>query len=596
MAYLKYITQELHSQKTAPSFFREEGIKKIDIDFGYYIQRPEEKKILHSIFRGHHHIIVGNQASGKTSLVRKIGYLLERQGDIHVVLLDAGDLSLEKINEVIEEIKDAKSSFGDGFLIIMDDIHRSFEAANEIITYIINNNIKSLFSSRPSYRQYFDINKTNILLELEKKGNSFITELKAEDIQDDLIARVYESFAQPPCHSDLVELKNLSAGDLWVFGRLLNVYEEKRVFDLESMYSRTLEDLNKIGNKSSDFEKFMLEISIYGMYEIPIVKEYLYNIYSTNSIAISTKECISYQKGEYVYMYHSSLARLYLIVLCDYYRYNIKYIVSKTLSKYISHNKNEIKTIFSRLSAYPSVIDDVLDNNIALESIASFISEVDTRLLDIAELFTDICRQGTQNTSSKISYALKMIKGQIINKIDTEKSLLAISCLLNSIPWIMNSEFQCKIDETNTKILESIKSGKNENERCAYQFPVDRLNNKNNDRLISLKIKPEQMVGCPRYIDRGGAFLCLKSSMCLPSDINKEIINLINLDTLADKIREHEDLYRAALTIDLITWTDLKIGKQLYSKVGHFKNTNTIVDEDKHIYVSNVFNRFFDTK
>ncbi len=51
MSYLKYLSQELHSRTNTPSFFREEGVKKTDIDFGYYIERPEEDRILHALFR-----------------------------------------------------------------------------------------------------------------------------------------------------------------------------------------------------------------------------------------------------------------------------------------------------------------------------------------------------------------------------------------------------------------------------------------------------------------------------------------------------------------------------------------------------------------
>ncbi len=534
------------------------------------------------------HLLTGKPASGKTSLSRKIGYLLEKQGNFHVVTLDAGDLALSNIDEAIAEISDAKKSFIDSLLIIVDDIHRSFEPANEVLLYIVENDINSLFSSRPSYRNFVDVKKTNVLIDLERKGNSYITELLGEDIQDKLFERISKSFANTPSEDEVNELKKLSEGNLWVFGRLLNTYDETGTFCFTTLHNSIRSDLEKLEQKTGySLISAICELSNYGRYEIPILKSYFSDKFTEQVITTLVNEYIIFQKDLYLYFYHSTIAGFYNdAISSETSKNNNQSILVNSFSNYLYKHNQESVTIFSRLGVYLNETEIVLADKGILNALACYMENEHTSLIDCADLITSICRQGSEKSSVSVTKILSSVAGKIIDKINIERSLLNICYFLNSIPWQPRANSKERIVEIGKKISAYVQDHNND-ERCFYQVPISQAINQ-----FSTEEGTVQMVGCSRYIDRLDAYYCGKSAMCTASKLNTEIIRKIDLNVLRKKINISDDIYRAAMIINLIYWVDKKTAVKLFKGVNTKNKLGSIEDKDKYNYISEVIKLF----
>lgn len=587
MPYLKYLSQELHSRKKAPSFFREEGVKKIDIDFGYFIERSAEQKILHAIFKYRQHLLTGRPASGKTSLARKIGYLLEKQGNFHVVMLDAGDISASTINDVLTEINDAKQSFMDSLFIIVDDVHCSFESANDVLLYILDQDISALFCSRPSYRYYMDVKKTNVLIELERRGDAYLTELTGAEIEDALLTRVAKSFANFPSKEQIDELKKLSAGDLWVFGRLLNVYDDSAIFDLSNLYYKIKGDVELLEKKHNcSLAACIGELAYYGKYEIPVQKSYFAEKFSSTSIESLINEYIIYQKTEYLYFYHSTIASLYeKAVNVGDPDYSTERSTSNSISSYLCHCFNDAPTIFSRLGIYFDISESVLSDPNVIAALAQYMRAEDVSLYEIADLITDICRQGTPMTATYITMALESILVEVIHKIKTNTSIMDIGYFLNSIPWIVNQTSTQEVRKNSEVISKMVIDHRDE--QCVYQLSVSQA-----ARNVTNQVAAQDMIGCSRYIDRSGAFYCRKSGMCSPSDYNIELVRSIDLDALRLKIVKSNDIFRSAIALHLIYWADPVVAKKLFEGIDFSHTMEGVGDKEKFNYIRDVIKLF----
>jgi len=151
-------------------FFRSWGPEWIDFEKGFVVERPEVNEILKKFENNNLIVIKGNPASGKSVILRNIGYKLANQGkEVYVI-------ELKHTTPGIEEVLKLKK----GYLFI-DDAHLDFGFVDKI-RQMLSNHVKVLASTR-------DINEDSVQVS-HLKLSEYIRDailIKSVDAREEII-------------------------------------------------------------------------------------------------------------------------------------------------------------------------------------------------------------------------------------------------------------------------------------------------------------------------------------------------------------------------------------------------------------------------
>ena len=167
-----------YKERTIPEFSRKEGLLWADIQNNYFIPFTNDDeedlviKIISNLQNSEKILIIGNASTGKTSLIRILGYeLLQR--NIPVLLLSASDLDSDFLESLYEYDKIVKDKNYSEIVVIIENIHAATAEQLNILKLILRsvNKIQIVMTSRQSE---IYLNSKDILKAFTSNGNEII--------------------------------------------------------------------------------------------------------------------------------------------------------------------------------------------------------------------------------------------------------------------------------------------------------------------------------------------------------------------------------------------------------------------------------------
>ncbi len=309
------IEKELAKEaKEDAKLFRPDGPHWIDFEKGYVYERKEVKEILSRLKNQNTVIITGKPASGKSVILRNIGYTLakEKGETVYYVPLK------RRKNLTIPDVKKIRHG-----TIIVDDAHLNIEIANEIYNLysnIFEEKVKVIIGSRE-----FDFERikgpTHELRIEEAFENAIKIDPEKSSAAEGIISLFESKVLKDEIDNDTKE--ELNKDNLWILAWQLDAYQKYGIIDNKKFGETVKNHIKQIANDSPEAEKLLFLLSTFYAFEIPVRETYLKkfigeNYDSTVKQLLKTNEITeetAYPNGKgltYVSLHHSSIAEIYL--------------------------------------------------------------------------------------------------------------------------------------------------------------------------------------------------------------------------------------------------------------------------------------------
>ncbi len=303
------------SGKVEPKFFRTGGPIWVDFEKKYVYGRNEVNEAIKRLQKEDIVIIKGKPASGKSVILRNIGYILIQEGhNVYYIQLKGGDNSA-----IVKEFNKIQKS-----IVIIDDAHLDKGAVESFIKAVISNKeVNLIIGSREIdfYKILGPTNETNF-----SKFFKNAIEVKASDVAEQII-KIYKEKEDKEIPQNIVnQIKN--SEHLWIMVWKLRTYEESGNIEEESFFYtvkthiKTLLSRVSESTPSKNIESIILILSAFYKYEILVRKSYIEDlewqefideealknlITPLNEISLSEDS----EGREYYSLHHSEIARIY---------------------------------------------------------------------------------------------------------------------------------------------------------------------------------------------------------------------------------------------------------------------------------------------
>lgn len=436
-------------QESKPSFFRQEGFLWIDFKEGVITERIETMEILRRLKTEKSVMLVGDQASGKSNILRNVGYELANNGFI-VFFINAGSLD---VNLVYSEIKKWDMS---NVVLIIDDVHRNINKTSDFIDRVHSNNIKVVLSSRPA--------NFNILK--EKSGQRLLSvidrsvEVKTTKgiIRAIVLKYIHANDEKINVNSDMInEIIQKCGTDLWLLTYFLLAWDVKKCKDISKI--DILKEIyeSRIGHleiKDKDALIALETVCVLYQFEIPYSETYLVEM-GLNKYAIDlVSEGFLIKKGTYYYVHHASVAKIYLDTLERYQLVNdLTNLSIIILLSYLEKNKQDQGEVFYKLSIFPKSIEKketilkAMFQQLRVEDIVSQVRKEES--LEKIGIFFQSVSSIDKNYAKEIlrSFSLE----ELLNKLICQPSVRQQKNLILDISLI-DEEIARKLSEKRPKV------------------------------------------------------------------------------------------------------------------------------------------------
>jgi hypothetical protein len=258
-------------------------------------------------------ILEGPPASGKSTILRYIGFLLSRQGR-GVWVVDF--LQNENPPNEIPKL----SPLQENAVLLLDNIHRNPDKANELLGKAKEYKIPVLLFSRP-LKDILGFQRHTHLRLLSEEAKKRIT-LKAVDARDEMI-KVFERVKGISLSTEAKNNLSRFSDDLWLFSIALESLKNGRV-DLKDIHQflckEWLEEHIGRDYKIRDAEVPLLVSAFFSRFEIPLPEEFftkLFHIREEVLNALSEQGFLRRTEDGRIAHHHSSLANLYISAVTD---------------------------------------------------------------------------------------------------------------------------------------------------------------------------------------------------------------------------------------------------------------------------------------
>jgi len=377
--YLKPIAHVLNVGLGKSRWFRREGPIAADFDDGKIYRRHRTlARIREMLLSNHFSFLVGESATGKTVLVKQIGYELSQQENKVVYWFDG---ALERGFDKDQLIKEINGLSG---IFIIENVHLETPKYQRVL-YSINPKTHRhvLFTARPSF-EYAENKKDRLFSELEH------VKLDSSGAVNNII----EHFAvhHPRVHwtKEVQEsIKRVCGRSLWLVSYALKGYvDADGCGDTQSwMEEGVKQDLEELERLDTAFPEVMVALSPLSHCEVLTDEFYLRNVLSFDQSELQnlvysgdiTRQDI--KNGHVRYgLPHSALARLYWTHgakyrirrgIPDYDDFIYSYITSNVangLEALTSCNQNTEAAVIARIHSAGNVAD-IVQNEQSMEAI-----------------------------------------------------------------------------------------------------------------------------------------------------------------------------------------------------------------------------------
>ena len=251
----------LHEEGKKADFFRYPEPFWIDFEKGYVVERAEVNDFITKIEDNSFHLVVGEPASGKSVVVKNIGFELAKNG-YRVYIIELKKYPADRLELYFKEaleINDERT------LIIVDDAHLQLSKCETLVRDFRNNKLRTklIIATREvkgikesSEFGYLPQTKISAIDATKKMITTFLK--KQHGISDERIKTVSKT---------LEKYKR----DLWHLSWALKAYNpEKDSVEEEDIYKRISGSIRKI-----NAEDVFLPLSFFYRFEIPIERDFL---------------------------------------------------------------------------------------------------------------------------------------------------------------------------------------------------------------------------------------------------------------------------------------------------------------------------------
>lgn len=347
-------------EDSTPSFLRLEGFLWVDFQSHITVERKETEEIIERLKTENSLLLIGDQASGKSIILRDIGYQLASTGFI-VFFVDADSLD---VNLALADIRNWDMS---NVVILVDDVHRNIPTVSDFVNKIRSNNVKIVLSSRPTNFDVLRERQGYRLLDLFEKRVE--VEVSEETIYE-MIMKYAESIdihfklSNFKLSTDEVsEIIQKCGTDLWLITYLLSAWNPKKASirdiakaDIFQKVYETRISHWRITDKNS--LQAMQTICALYQFEIPCAETYLIEMNINKTALELASEGHLIRRGTYYYLHHPSVAKIYLDTLQHYHLLDDPTDLSiNILSSYLEKSKEERPQVFYKLSTFPKSLE-----------------------------------------------------------------------------------------------------------------------------------------------------------------------------------------------------------------------------------------------
>jgi hypothetical protein len=352
-------------EESTPSFLRLGGFLWVDFQNKITVERNEEE-ILKRLADENSILLVGNQASGKSVILRSVGYKLANDGFI-VFFVDADSLNIDL---ALTDIRNWDMS---NVVVLVDDVHRNLITVSDFMDKAHSNNVKFVLSSRPTSFDALREGQGNRLLDLFNKR---IEVRVSEQTIYDMVVKYCKSLGVhftrsvggelayfKPSTDEINEIIQKCGTDLWLTTYLLAAWNPKKgsIKDIAKadMYEKVYETRVskwRIADRNS-LQAMQIVCALY-QFEIPCAEAYLVDMNLDNSAMKLLSEGHLIRRGRYYYLHHPSVARIYLETLeyCSLIK-NPTNLSIDILTSYLEKSEKERPQVFYKLSTFPKSME-----------------------------------------------------------------------------------------------------------------------------------------------------------------------------------------------------------------------------------------------
>jgi hypothetical protein len=279
----------------APEFFRSSGPAWVDFQGGFVCERPEVADIIARLKQEDIVAVKGAPASGKSSVLRNVGYRLAAEG-ADVRFLGLRTLPVNQVSEI--------SKIRHGFILV-DDAHLNLGFVESLL--LNRPNAKIILACRDiNLRRSFGPTTDYKLAEYLDKA----TTIKAADAAEQILQRFEEKRRAIP-----LELRSaLTRNDLWMMAWQLKSIESHGSIEEESVLTTVKEYVESI-QACARPENILLPASAFFEYETAVRKPFLDSLSVEGAVkALEAQgEVVVIVSGtrDYVALHHSEVAAVY---------------------------------------------------------------------------------------------------------------------------------------------------------------------------------------------------------------------------------------------------------------------------------------------
>lgn len=292
-------------------FFRKKPFW-IDFEKGCIVERKVINEIIKKLKEDRIHLVLGEPASGKSVILKNIGFKLAKEGK-KVHFIELKEHSSDEIKKYFNEILKLNEP---DTIFIVDDAHLKLSECERLVRGFKGKDGFLLIGSRE-----IDELRREHPKEMSEFEHLSKTKVKAEDVTEEMI----ELFLKRKHNLSDDRIKTVSANlerykhDLWFLSWALLAYNpEKDSVEEREIVEKVKESIRNIKkNGGVNGEEVFYPLSVFYRFEIPIERRFLENLgvsQRTIDDLLSLAEIIEFEefgKRRMLLLHHSSIADVY---------------------------------------------------------------------------------------------------------------------------------------------------------------------------------------------------------------------------------------------------------------------------------------------
>ncbi len=260
-------------KRTNGKFFRKEP-EWVDFDNGFVVERKEVDYIIDKLDEYNLQMLLGEPASGKSVILKNIGFKLADNYDVYIV-----ELKKHAIDEVKEFFCEILKCDNRNMVFIVDDAHLCISECERLIRNFRSSELKAKLIIGSRETEEIKGKNPKVCSEFEKLSK---THIYPKDVTENMI----ECFLRKKHDFGDEKIKKVSRNlgkyknDLWYLSLALMAYkmDKDSVDDIE-IYDKIRDNIRDIrANKDEEpinAEDVFLVLSVFYRFEIPVEKYFL---------------------------------------------------------------------------------------------------------------------------------------------------------------------------------------------------------------------------------------------------------------------------------------------------------------------------------